>query len=175
MKFEKLELAGACLISPQPVIDDRGFFARAFCSKEFALNGLERNFVQCNISYNEKCNTVRGLHSQDYPFQEVKLVRCTRGQIFDVIVDVQKTSPTYKKWYGTVLSETNRKMLYVPKGFAHGYLTMEDKSEVFYQVTEFYSPGHESGYHWNDPSFGIEWPTTASVHISEKDSKWEFI
>ena len=154
MKFEESHIPGVFLIEPELLGDDRGFFARSFCQKEFAEFGLEQNYVQCNLSYNADRGTTRGMHFQTSPHEEVKLVRCTRGAVFDVAVDFREDSPTYLQWFGTELSDSNRNMLYIPRGFAHGYQTLTADTELFYQVSEFYSPGFEDGLRWNDPARG---------------------
>lgn len=174
MIFKECGLNGAYVIEPERIEDSRGFFARAWCQKEFEEAGLETRFVQCNVSFNAKQGTLRGMHFQKHPYQEVKLVRCTKGEIFDVIVDLAPESPTYLKWFGIRLSENNHSMLYVPKDYAHGYQTLCDNSEVFYQVSQFYVPGAEGGLRWNDPEINIQWPITSQVTISEKDHRWPF-
>ena len=168
MIFTQSALAGAYIIEPEPLKDDRGFFSRTFCVNEYTELGLNPHIVQCNISYNHIKGTVRGMHYQLAPHREVKVVRCTRGSIYDVIVDLRSDSATYKQWVGVELTADNGKQLYVPTGFAHGYQTLEDSSEVSYQVSEFYSPQSEQGVRWNDPAFAITWPL--KVHsISDKD------
>ncbi len=168
MIFTQSALAGAYIIEPEPLKDDRGFFSRTFCVNEYTELGLNPHIVQCNISYNHIKGTVRGMHYQLAPHREVKVVRCTRGAIYDVIVDLRSDSTTYKQWVGVELTADNGKQLYVPTGFAHGYQTLEDSSEVSYQVSEFYSPQSEQGVRWNDPAFAITWPL--KVHsISDKD------
>lgn len=151
--------------------DDRGGFARTFCAREFEEHGMKPIVAQCNMSYNFKKGTLRGMHYQLPPAAETKLVRCTKGAIYDVIIDMRPESPTYKQHFGIELTEDNRKALYVPELFAHGYLALTDGAEVVYQVGEFYSPGYERGIRYDDPEFGIEWPIPITV-ISEKDSKW---
>lgn len=168
MIFTKTNLQCAYVIDIEKKEDDRGFFARTFCANEFADNNLESKFVQANTSFNYKKGTLRGMHYQKSPYEEDKLVRCTKGSIFDVIIDLRKDSPTYKKWFGIELSAENRKSLFVPKGFAHGYMTLEDNSEVTYLVTQFYTPDADSGIKFNDPAFSIEWPITP-VLVSERD------
>ena len=172
MIFHKTGLQGAYAIEPKRIEDSRGFFARAWCQKEFEKAGLETNFVQCNLSFNVSKGTVRGMHFQKHTYQEVKLVRCTKGEIFDVIVDLVPTSATYLKWFGIRLSEKNHKMLYIPKNYAHGYQTLCDESEIFYQVSQFYVPGSEAGLRWDDPELAIQWPITTQVTISDKDKSW---
>lgn len=167
MKFVETPLAGAFVIQPERRSDERGFFARVFCRDEFAAHGLDYTAAQCNISFNPTKATLRGMHYQVAPHQEVKLVRCTMGAIFDVIVDLRADS-RFGRWFGVELSAENRDMLYVPKGFAHGYLTLTAASEIFYQVSEFYRPEFERGARWDDPAFGIKWPLRPEL-ISDKD------
>lgn len=169
MIFTRTSLEGAYIIDIEKKEDDRGFFARTFCANEFTQKKLDSTFVQANTSFNYKKGTLRGMHFQKSPYEEDKLVRCTKGSIFDVIIDLRKDSPTYKKWFGVELSEENRKSLFVPKGFAHGYLTLEDNSEVTYLVTEFYTPKADSGIKFDDKAFNIKWPMTPVV-ISGKDA-----
>ena len=169
MIFTESPLAGACVIELEPRNDERGFFARAFCQHELAAHGLESSIAQANMSYNFKKGTLRGMHYQVPPHAEVKLVRCIAGAIWDVIVDLRPGSPTYKRWWGVELSAQNRKMLYVPRGFAHGYQSLADHSEVLYLVTEFYTPNAERGLRWNDPAFGIDWPLPDPI-LSPKDA-----
>lgn len=168
MIFKELPLQDAYIIEPEPIEDARGFYARALCEKEFADHGLELNIVQSNISFSLKKGTLRGMHYQVAPHLEAKIVRCTRGGIYDVIIDMREESPTYKQWYGQELTSENRKTLYIPGGFAQGFITLQDNSEVSYNVTEFYHPESERGLRYNDPEFGIEWPITPVV-ISDKD------
>jgi dTDP-4-dehydrorhamnose 3,5-epimerase len=168
MKFEELGLPGAFLISLEHRQDDRGFFARSFCKREFDDHGLNPKVVQCNLSYNLKKGTLRGMHYQVPPHGEAKLVRCIAGSIFDVMIDLRPESPTYRKWEGVNLSSRNRRAVYVPERFAHGYLTLEDDTEVLYQVSEFYTPDCERGIRWNDPAFRIVWPIVPTV-VSPKD------
>jgi dTDP-4-dehydrorhamnose 3,5-epimerase len=172
MIFRETKLKGAFIINLEKIKDERGFFARLFCKKEFKKNGLVSAFVQGNISYNKKKNTIRGMHFQRTPFEEVKLVRCIKGSIFDVIIDLRADSPTYKDWIAVKLIQENYKMLYIPEGFAHGYQTLEDNTEILYLVSEFYSPGYEHGVRWNDPAFGIKWPQVDNIIISKKDKSW---
>jgi dTDP-4-dehydrorhamnose 3,5-epimerase len=169
--FEQTKLKGAYVIQLQKIEDHRGFFARAWCEKEFAEHGLTPVVHQANVSFNIKKGTLRGMHYQVEPYGEAKTVRCTRGKIYDVIIDLRKDSPTYRQWFGVELTADNYKMLYVPENFGHGFLTLADNSEVTYQVSEFYTPGAERGIRWNDPGIGIQWPGTISV-ISEKDANW---
>jgi dTDP-4-dehydrorhamnose 3,5-epimerase len=168
MTFTETRLAGAFLVTPELIEDERGFFTRAFCHDEFKRRGLEPNVAQCNISFSRARGTLRGMHYQIAPHQEVKLVRCTMGAVFDVIIDLRADSRSYLNWFGIELTADNRVMVYVPRGLAHGYITLRDSSEVCYQVSEFYAKGGERGVRWNDPAFGIEWPIEPQV-ISERD------
>jgi dTDP-4-dehydrorhamnose 3,5-epimerase len=170
--FYKLKLEGAYRIDLEPREDERGFFARAWCQQEFAEHGLETRIVQSNLSYNRYKGTLRGMHYQAPPHEEVKLVRCIRGSILDVIIDLRPDSPTYLQWVGVELTAANRQMLYVPRGFAHGFQTLEDDTEVFYHVSEFYHPEAERGVRWNDPQFGIQWPAVEKRILSPKDQNW---
>jgi dTDP-4-dehydrorhamnose 3,5-epimerase len=169
MIFTETPLKGAFVIDLEPRGDERGFFARAFCMNEFAEHGLANRVAQANLSHNPRRGTLRGMHYQVPPHAEVKLVRCTRGAIWDAIIDLRKDSPTYLQWFGVELSADNRRTFYVPQGFAHGYQSLTDDSEVFYMVTEFYAPGSEHGIRWNDPRFAIPWPVPDPV-LSPKDA-----
>ena len=171
MLFTESKLKGAFVLEPERREDNRGFFARTFCQREFEAHGLNPLVVQCNIAYNRKKGTLRGMHFQNPPFQEAKLVRCTQGTILDVILDLRPDSPTYKKWASAELSEDNHRMLYIPEGFAHGYQTLTETTEIIYQVSQFYAPESASGVRHNDPAFGIEWPLEVTA-ISELDKKW---
>lgn len=171
MRFVPLPLSGALLIEPEPIADERGFFARIYCREEFAAHGLDPDLVQCSVSLNKRKGTLRGMHYQKSPHEETKLVRCTMGAIRDVIVDLRRDSLTYLRWAGVDLSAENRSTLYVPRGFAHGFVTLADNSEVFYQMSRFFEPGSAAGVRWNDPAFGIEWPGDVSV-ISERDRNY---
>lgn len=168
MIFKETKLKGAFIIEPERLEDERGFFARTFCQKEFKKYGLNFSIVQCNISFNKKKGTLRGMHYQVAPHEEAKIVSCIRGAIYDVIIDLRKDSPTYCKWFAVKLTVENYKMFYIPKGFAHGFQTLEDDTMVFYQMSEFYHPECAQGARWNDPAFGIEWPVSVKI-ISEKD------
>ena len=172
MKFEELKLAGAYLIELDKFQDERGFFARSWCQQEFAQKGLSASLVQCNISFNLKKGTLRGMHYQAKPHEEEKLVRCTMGAIYDVIVDLRQESSTFKQWVGVELNAENRQMLYIPGGMAHGFQTLIDKTEVFYQMSEFYNPDSARGVRWNDPAFEIKWPEIQERTISSKDSNY---
>ena len=171
MIFKETKLKGAYVIEINPLEDERGFFARSFCAKEFKEHGLNQNIAQCNISYNEKKGTLRGVHYQAAPHEEAKLVRCTMGAIFDVIIDLRPDSATFKKWIGVELTKENRRMLYVPEGFAHGFQTLEDHTEVLYQMSEFHHPEWARGVRWNDPTFGIFWPVNVEI-ISIGDQQY---
>lgn len=171
MIFRETALKGAFVIEPERKEDERGFFARTWCAEEFASHGLNSHLVQCSISYNKKKGTLRGMHYQVVPFEEAKLVRCTRGAIFDVIIDLRPESPTYTKHASIVLTESNRHMLYIPEGMAHGFQTIEDDTEVFYQMSQVFHPESARGVRWDDPSFGIEWPPAERI-ISARDRQY---
>lgn len=158
MIFRETDLPGAYVIDLDRHADERGFFARAWCRREFEARGLNPRLVQCNISYNAERGTLRGMHYQAPPHEEAKLVRCTRGRIYDVIVDLRRDSPAFTRHVGIELNDRNRTMLYVPEGVAHGFLTLEDDTEVFYQMSTFYAPEAARGVRWNDPAFAIDWP-----------------
>lgn len=170
MTFVEMRLKGAYLIEPERIEDERGYFARTLCKNEFEATGLEWNSVQCSVSFNRKRGTLRGLHFQIEPYQEVKLVRCTRGEVFDVIVDLRPDSSTFRQWQGTYLGEEDGRMLYIPKGFANGFETMEDSTEIFYQISEFFRPEYSRGVRWDDPELNIDWPLPVTV-ISPRDSR----
>jgi dTDP-4-dehydrorhamnose 3,5-epimerase len=172
MVFSETELPGAFVIDIEPYPDQRGFFARAWCEREFEEHGLSTRVAQCNLAYNDRESTLRGMHCQAGPHAEVKLVRCTRGAIYDVIVDLRPDSPTFMRWMAIDLTAENRRMLYIPEGFAHGYQTLVDETETYYQVSEFYEPASERGVRWDDPAFGIVWPHAERRIISEKDRLW---
>lgn len=169
MLFLETPLRGAFVIDLEPLSDERGFFARSWCQREFEAHGLETRLAQCSVSFNARRGTLRGLHYQGPPHEEVKIVRCTSGAIFDVIVDLRPESPTYGCHYSLVLSSDNRRMLYVPRRFAHGFQTLEDNTEIFYQMSEFHEPHYARGVRWNDPAFGIPWPPTEHRIISPRD------
>lgn len=168
MRFHKLGLDGACLIEPEFRRDDRGAYARMFCTQEFSAHNLEPAVAQCNLSLNRRKGTLRGIHFQSAPHAEVKLVRVQRGAIFDVIVDLRTSSPTFGQWYGATLSAENGVAFYVPKGFGHSFITMQDDTEVFYQVSTPYAPQVSRELRWNDPEIGIQWPLQPTI-MSEKD------
>lgn len=171
MLFHKTKLKGAYVIEVEPKEDERGFFARTYCQHEFEAQGIDFNIVQSNISYNKNKATLRGLHAQLAPYKESKLVRCCSGSIYDVIVDMRKNSSTYLQWYGAELNADNNTMMYIPEGFAHGFITLQDNTEVVYQMSEYYTPGAEIGFCWNDPAFNIHWPLSPVV-ISVKDQSY---
>ena len=168
MNFVETPLKGAFIIEPERLEDDRGFFARTWCKREFEAHGLNPNMVQCNVSFNRVRGTLRGMHYQAPPFEEAKLVRCTMGAIYDVLIDLRRGSLTFKQYFAVEISSRNFLMAYIPEGFAHGFLTLENNTEVFYQMSEFYAPDHARGVRWYDPTFGIEWPAEVKV-ISERD------
>lgn len=174
MRLAETELAGAWTIELEPIADDRGLFARWYCRDEFEDHGLEAMDAQGNLSLNIRAGTVRGLHLQRPPAAEAKLMRCSRGVIFDVIVDCRTSSPTQWQWIGVELSAENRRALYVPKGFAHGYQALVDDTEVFYLVSEPYTPGVEDGLRFDDPVLGIEWPLQPTA-VSSKDRAWPLL
>src|ERR1043166_6418617 len=171
MIFKELSLGGAFLLDVERRCDERGFFARSWCRDEFTAHGLDARLVQCNISRNRFSGTLRGLHYQAAPHAEVKLVRCTMGAIYDVIVDLRRGSPTCGRHYAAVLTAENHRALYVPEGFAHGFLTLADESEVLYQMSEFYHPDASRGVRWNDPAFGIPWPDVPRI-MSARDATY---
>jgi dTDP-4-dehydrorhamnose 3,5-epimerase len=171
MKFEQTKLAGAYLIDLEPHADQRGFFARAFCEHEFASHALPLRYPQCNLSRNARAGTLRGMHYQAAPDREAKLVRCVRGAIYDVIIDLRPNSSTRFAWIGAELSADNGRALLVPEGFAHGFVTLDDDSDVFYQMSEFFRPDAARGLRWNDPRFAVNWPRVPSV-ISDRDAHY---
>lgn len=173
MIFKETRLKGAYVIELEQVPDERGFFARSFCQKEFEEHGLNSRIVQCNISYNKKKGTLRGMHYQVAPYEEAKVVSCISGAIYDVIIDLRPESETYRHWFAVELSGNNFKMLYIPEGFAHGFQTLKDNTIVFYQMSEFYHPECARGVRWNDSAFRITWPEVNSRHIiSDKDQSY---
>lgn len=171
MKFIEIELAGAYVVEINQIKDERGFFARSWSRPDFEEKGLNANVVQTNVAYNTEMGTLRGMHFQYAPDAETKLVRCTRGRVYDVIVDLRPDSPTRKKWFGIELTEDNYRMLYIPEGFAHGYQTLTDGAELTYATTALYAPHSAAGVRYDDPAFRIKWPLPVS-RISEKDAKW---
>lgn len=169
MKFTESRLTGAYLIELEPDNDERGFFARTWSRSEFASRGLDTELSECAISFNHRSGTVRGLHYQVAPFEETKLVRCTAGAIYDVIVDLRPASPTRGAWQAFELSAANRRLLYVPKGFAHGFQSIADSTEVYYHMTGSYAPSHARGIRWDDPALGIKWPPATQRIMSSGD------
>ena len=172
MIFKETELKGAFVLEFELKKDERGFFARTFDRTVFKEHGLTGNILQSNLSFSRKAGTLRGMHYQVPPHEETKLIRCTRGAIYDVIIDLRPTSPTYKHWAAFELAHDNYKMLYVPKGFANGFQTLTDDVELSYHVSQFYSPESERGVRWDDPQFGIKWPQAPVRIMSEKDRNW---
>lgn len=171
MIFAETALAGAYVIEPEPQRDERGFFARTWCTRESVRAGLTPTFVQCSLSFNERRGTLRGMHYQTAPFEEVKLVRCTRGALYDVIIDLRPSSRTFRHHVAVELTAENRSALYVPAGFAHGFQTLEDGTEASYQISQFYAPEHSRGVRWDDPAFGIRWPL-AERTMSARDTSF---
>jgi dTDP-4-dehydrorhamnose 3,5-epimerase len=169
MRFKELRFNGVFLIEPEPREDERGFFARTWCRQEFAEHGIGCDWMQCNVAFNKRRGTLRGLHYQADPWGEAKLVRCTAGAIYDVIVDLRTNSPHFGRWNAIELSAQNRRMLFVPTGFAHGFQTLADNTEVFYQMSECYRPGATRGVRWDDPALDIRWPDCANRVISAAD------
>ena len=172
MEFESTKLAGAFVVHMQRHEDQRGYFARTWCFEEFSDQGLDCNFVQSSVSYNTHAHTLRGMHLQTPPFAENKLIRCLRGAVYDVILDLRKDSETYLQWQSVELTADNQRMLYVPHGLAHGFQTLETGSELSYHITEFFTPEHATGVRWDDPAFGIQWPQAQERVMSEKDLEW---
>ncbi len=171
MIFAETKLKGAFIIHLEKLEDERGFFARTWCKREIEAHGLNPNLVQCNISFNKKRGTLRGMHHQVPPHEEAKLVRCTMGAIYDVIIDLRPNSPTFKEWFSLELTAKNRKMIYIPEGVSHGFMTLDDNTEVFYQMSEFYAPECARGVRWNDPAFDIVWTGDVTI-ISERDNQY---
>ena len=174
MRFTKTDPIGACVIDPSPHEDDRGRFMRAWCAREFAEHGLDFVPVQANMGFSVQKGTVRGMHFQAAPALEAKLVRCTRGAIFDVVLDLRPTSPSYRKWFGIELSAENGRMLYVPEQCAHGYQTLEERTEMYYMTSAYYTPSAVRGVRFDDPAFSIEWPLAATI-VSEQDRNWPLV
>lgn len=171
MEFTPTPIPGAFLIEPKRIADERGFFARLWCERELSEHGLDAAMRQTNIGVSHRRGTLRGLHFQRAPHAEVKLIRCPRGAIFDVIVDLRPDQATHGQWFGVELTQDNYRSLYVPAGCAQGYITLADDTEIYYQTSEFYAPGSASGVRWNDPALGIEWPLEPAV-ISDADRNW---
>lgn len=168
MRFTETVLQGAFIIDVEPVVDERGLFARTWCQREFEAHGLKARWVQCNTSFNKRQRTLRGMHYQAKPYEEAKLVRCTMGAIYDVILDLRPESATFRQWLGVELTAANRRMLYIPEGLAHGFQTLVDHTEVFYQMSEFYHPEGARGVRYDDPAFAIGWPLPVTL-VSYKD------
>lgn len=175
MQFIKTYLEEVFIIQRSLFVDERGSFGRIFCKKEFQNVGLCADFVQTSLSVNKKKYTLRGLHSLKEPYLEDKLIACVSGSIFDVCVDIRKNSPTYGEYVAEIITADNGKMLYIPKGFAHGFLTLEENTNVLYCMTEFYHPEYEVGYRYDDPKFNIDWPRKKNIIISEKDRSWTYV
>ena len=171
MKFHPMQIAGAVLVESVPHGDDRGYFSRTFCQETFREAGLETNFVQANASFSARQGTLRGIHFQENPHEEAKVVRCTKGAIYDVTVDLRPDSKTYLQWQGVELTDDNHLQIYVPRGLAHGFLTMRDNVAVAYMVSAAYEPASEGGFRWDDPTFAIKWPGEITT-ISDKDASW---
>jgi dTDP-4-dehydrorhamnose 3,5-epimerase len=169
--FIPMTLPGAWLIDLEPQVDERGFFARSWCSREFEAQGLNPRLLQCNVSYNHRRGTLRGMHYQDEPYGEAKLIRCTAGAVYDVVLDLRAGSPTFLCWEAAELTAQDHRLLYVPEGFAHGFQTLADDTEVFYQMSEVYRLGYARGVRWDDPVFGIRWPDGNPI-LSEKDRSY---
>jgi dTDP-4-dehydrorhamnose 3,5-epimerase len=174
MIFTESSLPGAFLVELELLTDERGFFARTYCLDEFAARGLGTPLRQCSVSYNARKGTLRGLHYQAAPHEEHKLVRCTAGAIFDVIVDIRPQSRQYRRWFGTELSAQNRRALFIPPGFAHGFVTLSDDAEVYYMISVPHAPAHAHGFRWSDPAFAIQWPLAPSV-ISARDAAYPLL
>lgn len=171
MIFKETKLKGVFIIELEPSYDERGSFARSFCQREFEARGLNGRLVQCSISFNKKKGTLRGMHYQVAPYEEAKIVQCLRGAIYDVIIDLRPDSATFKQWVAVELTADNRKMLYIPEGIAHGFQTLEDDTEVFYQMSEFYHPECARGVRWDDSAVGIKWPIAEGI-LSTKDRSY---
>jgi dTDP-4-dehydrorhamnose 3,5-epimerase len=171
MIFTESSLPGAYLVDIERLADERGFFARSYCAEEFAAQGLGPELRQCSVSYNTRKGTLRGMHYQGAPREEHKLVRCTAGAIYDVIVDIRSSSPTYRRWLGTELTADSRRSLFIPPGFAHGFMSLTDNAEVYYMISVAHAPGFSRGLRWSDPAFAIEWPCSPTV-ISARDAAY---
>jgi len=173
MIFTEIKLAGGFIIDIEPISDERGFFARTFCKKEFQQRVLVSEFDQCSVSYNKTKGTLRGMHYQAAPHAETKIVSCIKGAFYDVVLDLRRESNTFKQWVGVELTSGNRRSLYIPEGCAHGFLTLQDNSEVYYQISEFHHPESARGVRWDDPAFGIEWPVKVA-NVSSRDQSYPF-
>jgi len=174
MRFRETAVVGAIMIDPDPHQDNRGRFMRAWCAREFAEHGIDFVPVQANMGFSVQMGTIRGMHFQEAPAPEAKLVRCTRGAMFDIVLDLRPESPSYGKWYGVELSAENARMLYVPEHCAHGYQTLDDYTEMYYMTSEFYTPAAARGLRFDDPAFGIQWPL-APTAVSEQDRSWPLV
>jgi dTDP-4-dehydrorhamnose 3,5-epimerase len=174
MQFTPSRIPGAFFIDPQKIGDARGFFAMTWVPDQFRSRGLDAGLAQCNLAFNRKRGTLRGMHYQRAPHEQVKLIRCTRGALLDVIVDLREDSPTYRQWDSVELTADNHRMIYIPVGLAHGYITLEDATEAYYHASTLWAPEAESGVRWNDPAFGIKWPFEPTV-ISLKDADWPML
>jgi dTDP-4-dehydrorhamnose 3,5-epimerase len=174
MIFTPSSLLGAFQVELQPHADERGFFARSYCADEFAAQGLGPELRQCSVSFNVHRGTLRGMHFQGAPQEEHKLVRCTAGAVFDVIVDIRESSPTYRRWIGTELTAVNHRALFIPPGFAHGFVSLTDNAEVYYMISAAHAPQLSRGFRWNDPAFAIEWPMLPTV-ISSRDASYPLL
>ena len=174
MIFTESPLPGAYVVDLEPLRDERGFFARSYCAEEFAARGLGPELRQCSVSYNARTGTLRGLHYQCAPHEEHKLVRCTAGAIYDVIVDIRASSPTYRRWFGAELTRDNRRSLFIPPGFAHGFVSLADETEVYYMISVAHAPQFSRGLRWNDPAFAIAWPLVPLV-ISARDAAYPLL
>jgi dTDP-4-dehydrorhamnose 3,5-epimerase len=168
LKAHETTLPGLYVVEFETLLDKRGYFARSFCAREFEALGLNLTVAQCNISFNDSAGTLRGMHFQATPYEEAKLIRCTRGAIYDVAVDIRRDSRTYLRWHAVELTPDNRRMMFIPRGFAHGFQTLVDNSEVFYLMSEFYHPESACGLRWNDPALAIRWPMGTPL-VSDKD------
>ncbi len=172
MRFTPTALHGTYVLEPETKPDDRGYFARAWCEKECAANGIDFRIVQCNLSFNRRANTLRGMHYQAPPHAEAKVIRCTRGRVYDVLVDLRPDSPSFRKWVAYELTPENRLALYAPAGLAHGFQTLEDESELFYLMSAFHHPESARGVRWDDPAFGIKWPDCANRLLCDRDRSY---
>lgn len=173
MLIHNTPLAGAKVLEPEPLRDERGYFARVYCRNLLAEHDIDFQLKQANIAFNEHTLTLRGMHFQKPPYSEEKIVTCYLGALYDVIIDLNRDSPSFGKWYGVTLTAQNQLSLYVPKGFAHGYVTLQANTAIHYMVSEFYTPSHESGVRWNDPAFSVDWPQKQGLRISNKDMNWK--
>jgi dTDP-4-dehydrorhamnose 3,5-epimerase len=174
MIFTAAPLPGAYIVEIERLADERGFFARSYCAEEFAARGLGPELRQCSVSYNARKGTLRGMHYQDAPHEEHKLVRCTAGAVFDVIVDIRAASPTYRRWFAVELTFDNRRALFIPPGFAHGFVSLTDHTEVYYMISAAHAPEFSRGFRWNDPAFAIEWPVPPAV-MSARDAAYPLL